>query len=208
VYIRKSMLMDYWDCPRRYKLRWIDNIEVDTSHLANFGTMFHECAEEYAKSGTIPRTEFDFLNLWLSKLKIFDDNYSRNAEIYAVEKKYICDDLKITGTIDRIDRFNNDYYRILEYKTGTTLNVDKLRRELHFYYLLFTCCEPDKEVTVLGVFNPRLEAYIEFTPTKQQLAAVKRKLKQLRKDTEFKAKLNDYRCPYCSYFEICMEEML
>jgi len=207
-YIRKSMLMDYWYCPRRFRYRWIDRIERETSYMAHFGTMFHEAAAQYAISGIVPETEYDFLNEWLSRLVVFDEVYSTNTKIYAVEQEYISDDLKIKGTIDRIDVFDNGTYRIVEYKTGAGANLDMLRRELHFYYLLFTSAERDKEVSLLCVFNPRKELYIEFTPTKRMVNSVKKKLNQLRSDTKFKMKWNEYACPNCSYFDLCLEEVL
>lgn len=136
-----SKIRTYLECPLKYYFIYILNFKTKPKSYLSFGKTIHSTLSEFHKLEPYP--SFDDLRKiyeekWINEgfldkeeeekeykkgLLILKNYYSKNIfnynKAYMVEKEviYKIKDILITGFVDRIDKFN-DEYEIIEYKTG------------------------------------------------------------------------------------------
>jgi len=156
------------------------------------------------------------LELWKKRLESFYDfemiRLNNGIKIYAVEQPFnlIYNGITIKGKIDRIDKYPDNTYEILDYKTSSNLKIDTIKNyeestdfQLEFYYL----SQRDKMIKSVAYYN------LVDCSIKNEIV-IQEKLKLL--DIHFKAlettkvnfKLTENlsNCQFCSYKIICQRD--
>lgn len=231
--IRKSMLEQYVRCSYAFKLKFVDGRvdenELPTGQYAGLGTRFHEWAHVFFQFACtvdplqweqlIPKEfsalekqwarwfiQFEWRRWWLLK------QAGRLDEWQPVYKELTLESTKygITGTIDRVDwkdKSKNEVV-LIEYKTTLGMDYTSLRRQLHFYKLLY---ENADEVTIgkvtgIACINPRLRKVWYEDVNANSMRAVERWLNRIKLSLEtgqFKPTNNQYVCMWCDVADVC-----
>ncbi|RXJ68828.1 hypothetical protein CRV08_05165 [Halarcobacter ebronensis] len=163
-----SSLKEFLECKRKYYLNHILKIKEHDISLKpkgyELGSIVHSVLEEFYKqkdwnSKKIVelfdkyRSKNSFLNmdlqLWKRRVVEFisfdlERIEENNITILELEKPFLIDfnNIKIRGTIDRIEKQAGNSFNVIDYKTSSTLKVDTLKNyekstdfQLEFYYL-------------------------------------------------------------------------
>ncbi|MGB3751605.1 MAG: PD-(D/E)XK nuclease family protein [Arcobacteraceae bacterium] len=162
-----TSLKTYLQCKRKYYFNYISNIKDHNISIKpeayEIGNIIHNCLEEAVIKGEISNQFISNyfstfqknnpylileLELWkkrLEKLVAYEKMRKQNGiEIFEVEKKFNLTHkgINIKGAIDRIDKYPDNTYEIIDYKTSASLKIDTLKTyeestdfQLEFYYL-------------------------------------------------------------------------
>ena len=171
-----SSLKEFLQCKRKYYLKYILSIKEHTNTLKakgfELGNLVHNSLEELYKTYSVHDIDFDLLlsiyekkiienpfllldkEVFKKKLEKFIEyekkRFQKNIEVIACEKNFnfLYNGIKIKGTIDRIDKIDDEYY-VIDYKTSSSLKIDSKKSyenssdfQLEFYYL--ACSEEFK----------------------------------------------------------------
>ena len=212
--LSKSKVLEFEQCPHRYKLMQIDKaIKVTQNEAMQRGGEIHDLAEELHKNPSedyqakIDRIKqhkyYDKHNIAVKRLVAFD--LKRGIpKIINTEEKIYDDDLNITGIYDRVDTENNKLI-LWDYKTGKAHPINKFRFELALYTYLYEKTHKQK-IDFWGIYfidqniqelEPRKETEIIKTIEK-----VNRTRQEIRKRIESGKweKIPSYLCRWCPVF--------
>lgn len=163
-----SKIKTYLDCPLKFYFLYILNLKEKPKGYLSFGKAIHITLSKFHKLPPYPsfdklieiykenwigegfidkETEEKEFNKGLLLLKkYYYKNIFNYSEAYLVEKElsYNLKNIVITGFIDRIDKFG-DEYEIIEYKTGrSTIDYNSIGLidegnllQMSIYYLVF-----------------------------------------------------------------------
>ncbi|MHA1286488.1 MAG: RecB family exonuclease [Candidatus Thorarchaeota archaeon] len=226
--IRKSMLEDYIRCPYAFKLKHIDDLNPEyESKYASLGTWFHEFAFSffdyfsYIDSevkeeilSNLKGLQYDWADFFLQfELRRWSELESefrlREWKPLYRELTLHSTELGITGTIDRIDWFNRkeNSLILIEYKTTQILDRTSLRRQLHFYKLLYEHADEnvvDADIVAIACINPRIKRVWKEPVKKRSENNVLKWLKKIRSSIcSDSFPFNDSYCIWCDVAEYC-----
>jgi len=148
-----SSLKTYLRCPQKWKLKYVDGHEQEDRPFFNLGRAVHAALEAFYDgrvSGPPPleevleafREEFDpgaypdeeeRERRRADGLRMVREFHEKHAEDFrpalAVEKRlqFEVEGVPFLGYVDRIDRTDDDRLRIVDYKTGGDLDLDRVR---------------------------------------------------------------------------------
>jgi len=184
MYLRKSMVETFMFCPMRFKLEYINKLEINqNTYMMDVGTRFHEFAcwffnvyqsfEPDQWVELVPNVftaEEKEMALWFIEQEYL--RWTNNPDLFMPvmrEMKIIDHELCLSGTFDRLDRItHNDEMAIVEYKTGRSYNKQSIERQLAFYKLLWDRNMGKGNITHMRYINPRLRKY-ELVPLRQNV---------------------------------------
>lgn len=92
----------------------------------------------------------------------FEIKYGKDSKYKAIEIRVDGEEVSIEGKIDRVDKYSsegNDYYRIIDYKTGSKeFDISKIYHGIDLQLLLYlqSVVKSDKNSKALGAFYQRL----------------------------------------------------
>ena len=168
-YLSYSQIETFQTCPMHYKLRYIYSLPTPPSASQSFGTAMHATLKELFEgisNKQIPNDKLVYKLLernWVSEgfiskkqegeflkkgkdylVGFLKNNFNAKNLPIAMEQKFIIplgNNLKIGGTVDRIDKLADGTIEIIDYKTGATIpsqsEVNK-NLQLSFYALAAT----------------------------------------------------------------------
>lgn len=231
-----SALKTYLECKRKWYLNYILKIkEHAISNLPKsfeLGNIVHKILEEYYKSSNTniddlfikyrANNPFLTLDLEIYKQKVksfieFDKKRLENREIVELEKSFVVDfnDFKITGVIDRVDRYK-DCYEVIDYKTSRSLKVDTEKNyekssdfQLEFYFLAIkTLYEPQQiRAFYYDIYENLLKEEIALEPKLELLKAIFDDFKnQSKSQIDFCKTEDSSKCEFCPYKTICNKD--
>jgi RecB family exonuclease len=142
-----SALDTFKTCQLKYKLQEIDKIKAPKSKEAVFGTIIHNSLKflhtPRPVSPTIEEVLEYYNNLWNSEVyedkqeeaavlsegvrilqNYYEKNNPKNFNVIDLETRFslnIKEDLTLSGTIDRIDKLDDDSFEVIDYKTAKKL---------------------------------------------------------------------------------------
>lgn len=244
-YLSYSQIETFKVCPLHYKLRYLYKIPMPQSASASFGISIHETLKDFYKSvkkGDKPNGKVvnDLLKInWVRggfKNKKYEKEYFEKGKVYLskflkegfdkkttpelLEERFvlpISKNLKVVGTIDRVDVLQNGQLEIIDYKTGvkipTQREVDK-NLQLSIYALAASQIptkpfgEDPKDIK-LSLYFLSEQKKLTTTRTKKQLEDAKKEILKVRDEIEessFRCS-NHYFCQNnCEFSMFCKSE--
>jgi hypothetical protein len=228
-YIRKSMLESFDFCPQSFFKQWVMKNDKEPNYKMLVGSRFHEFANTFFDyyqvvdpnhwKELIPE-EFNeeevdmgvwFLNYQLERYAQLnlENRLNEFAPIYK-ELFMQCDSMRLKSTLDGAEWISkrDDTIRLVEYKTGSRLDVDAAYRQLAFYAVLWTLNGNPGQVVKLRLVNPRLHAWAECDYTKELAETALKRVVKLRDAIDrsyFPYKCTDGKfaaCKLCSLEEL------
>ncbi|WP_321468978.1 PD-(D/E)XK nuclease family protein [Halarcobacter sp.] len=229
-----SSLKEFLECKRRYYLNHILKIKEHDISLKpkayELGNIVHNTLEEYYKQDIQTyevlinifnkyRTNNSFLNLdieiWKRRLKEFVEKEKKRFDfglnIVSLEESFLIEyeGIKLRGTIDRIDKVEDNYY-VIDYKTSSNLKVDSKRGfekstdfQLEFYYVAVNKLYNTDKINAYyyDLYEMQLKEEIVLDEKLNLLNEIFTKLKT--KTVNFEKCNNSQLCQYCQFKTIC-----
>ena len=224
--ITPTALKTLLECPKKYYLNYILNIQNKTVNEDNFGSVFHNAIETIVKNKqniNSPKEYYECLMNEIyttlnSKRDIYDirvkfeDSIKKFCEQDYENMKYsenIIEDWlsydNLSAKFDRLDIYKNKIV-VIDYKTGKIDNVLKHPYEfqLTFYYLGAKQKYPNKEI-ITGYWDIPNAKFVEVKPKIDELNEVLKNLpnkvemsKDIELDEKVVKKAHDI-CKWCDY---------
>ena len=227
-----TSLKTYLSCKRRYYLSYMAGIKdhIISIKPQNFdiGNIIHKTMEEAVKNDSL-NEEFihNFLGkssksnpylvleleLWKKRLDKFlrleNKRKLEGIEIIEVEKPFNLEykGINIKGKIDRIDKFPDNTYEILDYKTSSSLKIDTPKTyedskdfQLEFYYL----ASRDRMVRDVSYYDLSSCEIKNEMMLKEKLELLDLHFKTLKTSRVDFSKTQEHKeCVFCPYKIIC-----
>jgi len=227
-----TSLKTYLECKRKYYFQYISNIKDHDISIKpkayEIGNIIHNCLEEAVKTKNITNqfianyfSSFQKnnpylileLELWKKKLEKFVEyekiRQQNGIEISEAEKPFnlTYKGINIKGKIDRIDKYPDNTYEIIDYKTSTHLKIDTNKNyeeskdfQLEFYYL----SQRDKMIKDVCYYTLSDGAMKNEVMLQEKLAVLDLHFIALKtQKVNFKCTDNMAACTFCSYKTIC-----
>jgi len=230
-----TSLKTYLQCKRKYYFNYISNIKDHNVSIKpeayEIGNIIHNCLEEAVKNKTLNNSFISQyfssyqksnpylileLELWkkrLEKLVEYEKFRSDNGiEIYEVEKPFnlTYNGINIKGAIDRIDKYPDNTYEIIDYKTSSSLKIDTLKTyeestdfQLEFYYL----SQRDKMIKSVGYYDLNDSSIKSEVVLNEKLEYLDMHLQRLKTTSvDFTLTDNISSCQFCNFRTICQRD--
>ena len=233
--LSKSKINTYLKCPREFKYRYIDEIEVEPNEYMELGTNVHLIAETYAKIyGNNPqenpryyldliarqeKIDINEIDIHLDSLaSFFNRAFIENDYKLFSQEEYLTDEKhNFSGITDIILETSDKNLIVIDYKTGSSSSFNKCRLELGYYKMLVES-NYDRNVISAGIFftkdNKLRLLHFKDNDNKriymcnQELKEGLDTLYEVRKNVnEAKfPKEEQFLCRYCTYSSICYKD--
>ena len=233
--LSKSKINTYLKCPREFKYRYVDEIEVEPNEYMELGTNVHLIAEKYAKIygdnpqenpryylDLIARQEkinVDEIDTHLDSLASFFNTafIEKDYKLFSQEEYLIDEKHNFSGITDIILETSDKNLIVIDYKTGSSSSFNKCRLELGYYKMLMES-NYDRNVISAGIFftkdNKLRLLHFKDNDNKriymcnQELKEGLDTLYEVRKNVnEAKfPKEEQFLCRYCTYSSICYKD--
>ena len=227
-----TSLKTYLQCKRKYYFQYISNIKDYTISIKpepyEIGNIIHNCLEEAVKNKSLTNQFISSyfstfqknnpylileLELWkkrLEKLVSYEKMRAENGiEIYEVEKpfNFTYNGINLKGAIDRIDKYPDNTYEIIDYKTSASLKIDTLKTyeestdfQLEFYYL----SQRDKMIKDVCYYSLSDVTMKNEVVLQEKLSLLDLHFIALKtQKVNFKCTDNITHCTFCTYKTIC-----
>lgn len=237
TYLSVSQIETFETCPLHYKLKYIYKLPTPKTAPISFGISIHETLKKFHEAIKGKKvSERDLLNLYKESFinegfenKKHKDMFYKKGEEYLIgyyknefnkkitpellEHKFTLNlfkDLKVGGTIDRVDRISKNELEVIDYKTGATIpsqkEVDK-DLQLSIYALAVSDMYKLKPENIkLSLYYLDTQEKISTTRTLKDLQVVEKKIyeyKQKIESSDFKCS-NSYFCQKgCEFKMFC-----
>ena len=233
--LSKSKINTYLKCPREFKYRYIDEIEVEPNEYMELGTTVHLIAEIYAKIYGDNHQENPryYLDLIARQEKINIDEIDTHLDSLAsfFKRAFIENDYKLfsqeeyltnekhnfSGITDIILETPNGDLIVIDYKTGSSSSFSKCRLELGYYKMLVES-NYNKNVISAGIFftkDNKLRLLHFKDNENKRIYMCNRELDE-GLDTLYEVRKNineskfpkeeQFLCRYCTYSSICYKD--
>jgi RecB family exonuclease len=227
-----TSLKTYLQCKRKYYYNYILKIKEHDIVLKpkayEIGFIIHSILEKIYKDNNITYenlcneiNQYQTINpyltleleIWKKKLRKFISNeykrFKNNFRVYSLEKKFNLKykNISVKGTIDRVDKLNDNTYAILDYKTSNSLKIDSLKTiqnsndfQLEFYYLALR----DMNISQVAYYDLNDASIKEEIILNEKLERLDSIFKSLNTKKVNFIKCEDYKaCAFCTYKIIC-----
>ena len=233
--LSKSKINCYLKCPREFKYRYIDEIEVEPNEYMELGTKVHLIAEIYAKIyGDNPqenpryyldliamqeKINIDEIDIHLDSLaSFFKRAFIENDYKLFSQEEYLTDEThNFSGITDIILETPNGDLIVIDYKTGSSSSFSKCRLELGYYKMLVEN-NYNKNVISAGIFftkDNKLRLLHFKDNENKRIYMCNRELDE-GLDTLYEVRKNineskfpkeeQFLCRYCTYSSICYKD--
>ena len=220
--LSKSKINTYLKCPREFKYRYIDEIEVEPNEYMELGTNVHLIAETYAKIyGNNPqenpryyldliarqeKIDINEIDIHLDSLaSFFNRAFIENDYKLFSQEEYLTDEKhNFSGITDIILETQDGDLIVIDYKTGSSSSFNKCRLELGYYKMLVES-NYDRNVISAGIFdNDNKRIYMCNQELKEGLDTLYEVRKNVN-EAKF-PKEEQFLCRYCTYSSICYKD--
>ena len=227
MYLSYSRINTFNNCSKQYKFQYLDNIPIENKNIAevtSLGILYHKIfaeltggldenqvreichrvvGEENITYETMKQMEEVVVN-WYNPFD-FDNVFAKEHKIQFTLMSHI-----FTGYLDRIDKFDDKAYEIIDYKTGNYEYRDyDLKNSLQFdiySFALFTIYKPD--VIRMTYDNVQMKTKVHAQTTIDELPIIRNRLatfiRRIENATSFPATLGNH-CLYCPFKDKCEE---
>ena len=233
--LSKSKINTYLKCPREFKYRYVDEIEVEPNEYMELGTNVHLIAEKYAKIygdnpqenpryylDLIARQEkinVDEIDTHLDSLASFFNTafIEKDYKLFSQEEYLIDEKHNFSGITDIILETSDKNLIVIDYKTGSSSSFNKCRLELGYYKMLVES-NYDRNVISAGIFftkDNKLRLLHFKDNDNNRIYMCNQELKE-GLDTLYEVRKNvneakfpkeeQFLCRYCTYSSICYKD--
>ncbi|MDO5849910.1 MAG: PD-(D/E)XK nuclease family protein [Methanobacteriaceae archaeon] len=230
--LSKSKVNDFINCPRKFKYRYIDEIESKPNEFAILGTNVHKIAQDFIELNQIG-TYDEILEILLKFEGEYEDDYTGHCENLAkffyemlVEKEYKCfiaeeylfsKKHNFNGFADLVLEDSLGKLFVIDYKTGKSSSAKNYKLELCYYKMLIEE-QYGKEVANAGIYFTKdgILSSLEFKNQKSndnicsiedyELSINFIRTVRLEIDSAKFPSKRGYLCNYCDYQELCNKE--
>jgi putative RecB family exonuclease len=161
--ISYSRVSAYLFCPYKYKLLYFDNFNIPLNADIVFGHIIHKTLEQFHSGKkqfydilfdcydaswkndgfADPQQVFEYYNRGRQILERYYESFCHtNTEILCVEKAFDANigKYKFIGIIDRIDKYSDGTYEVMDYKTHTKIWKQKrIDEDLQLSFYVYAC---------------------------------------------------------------------
>ncbi|MDR3092425.1 MAG: PD-(D/E)XK nuclease family protein [Endomicrobium sp.] len=161
--ISYSRVNAYLFCPHKYKLIYLDNFHIPVNANVTFGHIIHKALEQFHSGKeqsynvlfecyddawkndgfTDPQQIFEYYECGKRMLVNYYKSFSKSdAEVLYVERAFDANigRYKFIGIIDRIDRYPDGKYEIMDYKTHVKVwEQERVDRDLQLSFYAYAC---------------------------------------------------------------------
>jgi len=162
-----SQIDTFQSCPLKYGYRYVLNVPTPSHHAANFGTSIHETLKNFyqvvmqdSSRATMDLMMEMYEENWISHgyegkdheharkkqgKKMLEDFYLANSDPWVVpafiERNFNLKigDYMMNGRIDRIDKLDDGFYEVVDYKTGKSKTRLSKENKLQLYVYALAC---------------------------------------------------------------------
>ncbi len=225
IYIRKSMLEDWYFCPYKFYLNYTGHkLPMNYMYAVRMGTRFHDWAEELvnrARAYNIDEWD-DWIHpdyapferemmewfIHVERERIRKIGFKMWKPLFT-EITLRDDDNRLIGTIDRVDAWDDKSVALVEYKTSKKVDDNSLKRQFAFYKIMMENVH-GLEVARGILINPRLQVVKIYKISDYMVKKIKDDLRRLRifmkqGETAFPKKCSTVKrivCRACTYDDI------
>jgi len=213
-YLSVSQIETFKTCPLHYKLRYIYKLPTPPSASISFGVTIHDTLKNFLGDPTqdiLKIYKESFLSEGYQNKKhkqefykkgeeyllgFIKNGYKANVKTISLEEKFNIKikDLKVGGTIDRIDDLGKGRYEIIDYKTGANIpsqkEVDKDMQLSVYALAVSTIYKVKPEDLTLSLYYLDTQEKITTHRTSEQLKGLKTEILEIKKEIEE----SDYKC--------------
>jgi len=220
-----SSVSTFNQCPMRFKLQYLDREPIVQTEPLIKGNAVHDMVEELMtdisknKKITIDLDKYEKkyqleLIHFLELETLRNDKFKNKAEYFdnVLEEKVFDDSITTVGKIDRVYKYWDGGYVLLDYKTGKVRDRNTYYPQLSLYTIIHNKLHPDKLITHWEIdwlteskkyFIEPVNKIImdeEYTKFIESIATIE-------KTTEFKCKMTPL-CMWCSVLHVCPYQKL
>ena len=233
--LSKSKINTYLKCPREFKYRYVDEIEMPPNEYMELGTNVHLIAENYAKIyGDNPqenpryyldliarqkKIDLDQIDTHLDSLASFFNRafIENDYKVFSQEEYLTDDENNFSGITDIILENPDGELIVIDYKTGSSSSFSKCRLELGYYKMLVES-NYDKNVVSAGIFFTKDNKLrlLDFKDEDNKRKYICNKELNDGIDTLYEVRKNvnagkfpkeeQFLCQYCTYADICFKD--
>ncbi|RLA72186.1 MAG: PD-(D/E)XK nuclease family protein [Epsilonproteobacteria bacterium] len=230
-----TSLKSYLQCKRMFYFNYIAKIKEHDISLKpkgyELGNIVHEVLEKLLKKDNLTlstlKNELSSyqttnpyltmeLEIWKQKLikfiKVEDERKENGIKVFELEKEFSFEynNIRLKGTIDRIDKLANGNYEILDYKTSSNLKIDTAKTyeksndfQLEFYAL----SQRDKMIDGVSYYDLNDATIKSEVMLNEKIKLLDLHLRALNTtEVNFKLCEDKVQCTYCIYKIMCGRE--
>jgi DNA helicase-2/ATP-dependent DNA helicase PcrA len=232
-YLSVSQIETFKTCPLHYKLRYIYKLPTPPSASISFGVSIHDTLKKFLgdpNQGILKIYEESFLSEGYQNKKhkqefykkgeeyllgFIKNGYKTNVKTISLEEKFNIKikDLKVGGTIDRIDDLGKGRYEIIDYKTGANIpsqkDVDNDMQLSVYALAVSTLYKVKPEDLTLSLYYLDNQEKITTHRTVDQLTDLKAEIIEIKNEIEnsdFKCNDNYFCQQGCEFSMFCKTE--
>ncbi len=215
-----SKISVYNTCPLQYKFRYVDRINVQQSASQVRGYIIHYVLHKIAHMDIVDfeivknevikdlSSKYSLDNI-LQAIKDVEKWYKKFEFVYTIEteKEFsisIGDDI-IVGSIDRIDKLDDETYNVIDYKTGTSEYDIENSLQLYIYALAtFRMYDAQKViVSYKYIDNDTTTSNTYFSYEIENIEnIIKSYIYAIKNDNVYSPRIG-IQCVFCSFNSIC-----
>ncbi len=232
-YLSVSQIETFKTCPLHYKLRYIYKLPTPPSASISFGVSIHDTLKKFLVDSTqdiLKIYKESFLSEGYQNKKhkqefykkgeeyllgFIKNGYKTNVKTISLEEKFNIKikDLKVGGTIDRIDDLGKGRYEIIDYKTGANIpsqkDVDKDMQLSVYALAVSTLYKVKPENLILSLYYLDNQEKITTHRTERQMNDLKAEILEIKKEIEnsdFKCNGNYFCQQGCEFLMFCKND--
>ncbi len=228
-----SSLKTYRRCPQQWKFKYVDGLEEEDKPFFNLGTAVHAALETFHDGRVAePATVEEMLEAFdeafdpeayespeeaerrrADGVKMVRDFHARHAPDFepalAIEKflTFELEGVTFRGYIDRIDKVDDDRIRIVDYKTGGSFDLDRVRTDPQLtLYQIGAEQKYGMEVSSLALYHVPSQTPFEVERhPEEQVESVRAAVREAARGIEgerFEPEPGYY-CKWCDFQPVC-----
>ena len=215
----------YNKCPKQFKFNYIDKEEGKTTEYnsRNRGIVIHDILSTIVETRSLSKSTNltiekyggiynyedileaeDIISNWLD-----EDRFPYSVEGVELDLKFNLGEYKVRAILDRLDKINDEIYRIVDYKSGN-FEYKKVTDSLQFEIYALAVFNTYKECNMIEVVYENIiyGTSVSGTVRREEMEQIQDRIisyiKVIENDNSYEPRLT-YDCVYCVFNDKCEE---